>query len=213
MNNILRVTLIIISSVLLVFFCYKLYLNLTLIEKPGFYDFERSNIQEKIVGDKKILTEKNLEVKMAIPKDWEYKKYYDGINFFDPNINVDNVLKHFKDWSQGCFITYSTDKGQDNYFTQYDSNLNDLMVVKEGDKSFCPKDDDCEVISIRGLEGLKSARKFEGLDNFDGYLEDVYITILDTKNKRVHIIETFLSTQVPECQEHLNDFINSLEFK
>ncbi len=209
MNNTIRITLIVILSFLLVFFCYKLYLNLTLIEKSGYYDFERANIKEEIVGDKKIITEKNLGVKMEIPKDWGYEKYYNGINFIDPNINVEYVLQDFRDWASGCLITYYVNKGEENY----NQDFNRLVTVKEGDKDFCPRGNDCEIVSINGVEGLKSIKKFEDLKDFDGTLENVYITLLDSENNRVHIIETFISSQVPECQEHLNNFINSLEFK
>ncbi|MDD4358904.1 MAG: hypothetical protein PHY30_03770, partial [Candidatus Pacebacteria bacterium] len=138
-----------------------------------------------------------------------YEKYYDGINFIDPSINVKYILQDFRDWTSGCLITYYVNKGEDEYSYDY----NNLMAVKEGDKDFCPMGNNCEVIINNGMEGLKSIREFENLKNFDGSLKDIYITLLDEKNKRVHTIETYLSTQVPECQEHLNNFINSLEVK
>ena len=208
MNNATRVTLIVVLSFLLVFFCYKLYLNLTLVEKPGFYDFEKSNIQKKIIGDKKVLTEKNLGITMQIPKDWEYETYNEGMNFVDPSMNVEYILEDFRDWKSGCLISYYVNKGEDTY----DYDLNRLSAVKEGDKDFCPRED-CEVINFNGMEALKSIKNYENLKDFNGELKNIYITILDPKVKRVHTIETFLSTQVPECQEHLNNFINNLEIK
>jgi len=39
------------------------------------------------------------------------------------------------------------------------------------------------------------------------------ITLFDDNNRRVYKINSLLSTQIPECEEHLNNFINSLEFK
>ena len=114
MNNATRVTLIVVLSFLLVFFCYKLYLNLTLVEKPGFYDFEKSNIQEKIVGNKKVLTEKNLGITMQIPNDWEYeyKSITNGFVANDPAINVEFPLRDFRDWTKGCSISI-VNKGEE----------------------------------------------------------------------------------------------------
>ena len=216
MNNILRVTLIIISSVLLVFFCYKLYLNLTLIEKPGFYDFERSNIQEKIVGDKKILTEKNLGVKMEIPKDWEYEKSEQTIIFGTPGLDIKDILKNFNEWKQGCLVGFSVSNDYVQKFengevlSTYDDESNRIKYFKEGDEDYCDFDY-CEVINMNGIEGLEQTREFS-----HGTLEGgkyKYITLLDDKNRRFYTIDTYLSEQIPECQEHLNNFVNSLEFK
>jgi len=201
-----------ILSLLLIYFGYELYLNLTLIEKPGYYDFERSNIQEKIVDDKKVLTEKNLGITMQIPKDWEYEKYWDGLVVKDPDLNVESVIKDYNDWTQGCSIgiSVSNDKNMNGVST-FDDDFNKLKFFEDGDDGYCDFDH-CEIIEISKIKALKEIKELKP-EGFDGELKYIFIEIPDNKTKRVYRMESFLSTQVPECQEHLNDFINNLEIK
>jgi hypothetical protein len=211
MNRNLKKAIIIILSLLLIFFCYKLYLNLTLIEKPGYYDFERSNIQEKIVDDKKILTEKNLGITMQIPKNWEYEKYWDGLVVKDPDLNVESLITDSKNWTKGCSLAFFTEqKGVFSENSWYDDERQRLSALKQGQDACIY--DRCEFIQINEMEGLKDVYELEEI-NFDGKIEHVFLTFFDVKKKRLYKIESFLSTQVPECREHLNDFINNLEIK
>ncbi len=211
MNRNLKKAIIIILSLLLIFFYYKLYLNLTLIEKPGYYDFERSNIQEKIVGDKKVLTEKNLGITMQIPKDWEYEKYWDGLVVKDPDLNVESVIKDYNDWTQGCSLAFFIEqKGVFSENFWYDDEKQRLNALKQGQDACIY--DSCEFMQINEMDGLKDIYELEGI-NFDGKIEHVFLTFFDTEKERLYRVESFFSTQVPECQEHLNDFINNLEIK
>jgi len=204
-----------ILSLLLIYFGYKLYLNLTLVEKPGYYDFERSNIQEKIVNDKKVLTEKNLGITMQIPKDWEYEYKLTMGSFIasDPATNVKFLLRDFREWTKGCTIGLAVEN--DGIFGDnisiFEDEFNRMNYFKEGDQSYCDYHH-CEVFDIRGNEVWKGVREFEET-NFDGDIQHVFIAILDNKKRRIYRINSLLSTQVPECQEHLNDFINNLEIK
>lgn len=213
MNKITRISLIIISSLLLVFFCYKLYLNITLIEKPGAYNFEKANIQERVVGDQKVLTEKNLGLTMKIPKNWEYEKYDDGLIMSDPATNVEFPIRDYKDWTQGCIIGFwvKNDGEYNENISIFERESYIINSFEKGDQDYCSYQY-CEIIDVKGMKTLKGSSEFKTTD-FDGRIQDIYITILDDKNRRIYLISSLFSTQVPECEEHFNDFINNLEIK
>lgn len=203
---------ILLVIVLLLLVAYKLYSNSKAVDTPGLYDFEKGDIQERIVDDKKIISEENLGVEVQIPKDWEYEKYYDGIEFKDPDIDVEFVLRDYRDWSKGCFIDFSvSSKGSDKEYSEYDAELNELTLFKTDSNHFCHTDI-CEVVNINGMDGLKMVHKFDG-ENFTTPLESILFEIFDLKNKRVYKIESLISSQVPECEEYFNNFLNDLEIK
>lgn len=209
MNKVTRISLIIISSFLLVFFCYKLYLNITLIELAGPYDFEKAIIQEKTVGDQKIITEKVLGLTMKIPSDWEYEKYDDGLVFRDPKINVKSLLAEHENWTQGCAFAFNIDqRGLSSQRSWYDEELQRLLLSKENGLS-CDYGHYCELVNYNGLEGIKDIYKLK--PKFDGELDSVFIKLVDTKNRRVYQVETYFTTQVPECEGQINNFLNNLE--
>lgn len=209
MNKVTRISLIIISSFLLVFFCYKLYLNITLIELAGAYNFEKANIQERVVGDQKVLTEKNLGLTMKIPKNWEYERYYNGLVFRDSKMNVKSPLIENEDWTQGCTLAFFIDqRGLSSQRSWYDDELQTLFFSKKNGPP-CDYGHYCELVNYNGLEGIKDIYKLK--PKFDGELDSVFIKLVDTKNRRVYQVETYFTTQVPECEGQINNFLNNLE--
>jgi len=186
--------------ILVVYFGYELYLKYT-AEQPGFYDFENGIIQEQIEGDMKIITEEGLGLTMRVPSDWEYEAGYGYATLKDSYINVDNPLRDFRDWTEGCSIELSVENDEIiNGISTFDE------VLKNKNESSCDYDY-CELINIDENEGIKKVQ------DFDGDVQYVDITILSINDRRIYRINSFLSPQVPECEEHLNNFINSLEFK
>ncbi len=209
-------------SLLLIYFGYELYLNLTLtdMEKEARkykYYFDNVNIQETIVGDKKVLIDKKLGITMQIPKNWEYNADFGYLLLKDPAMDVEFPLKDFREWTKGCSIgisALSDMKGSD--FSNFDYEYNRIKTVKEGDTAICSNYGHCEIVKIKELDVLKETMKLVDYgeeEDFDGKTQYIFLDFLDNKKRVVYSAEAMLSTQVPECQEHLNDFINNLEIK
>jgi len=190
---------------LLVFLGYKYYFSED--QSVGYYDFEKSDLQEEIVDGNRILKEKNLNITMQIPEDWEYILYYDGIGFKDPKMNVESPLKDFKEWTSGCALVLVVDHKDK---LSYEEELEKIKSFDIGD-GFCYFNHECEKININGIQGIKDVLSFDKID-FDGKLEYVEITLLDEKQKRSIKVNGILSTQVPQCKDRLNQFVNTLKF-
>jgi len=144
---------------------------------------------------------------MRVPSDWEYQAGYGYAILKDPNINVENSLRDFKEWTKGCSsIEISVENDQ---IISGISNFNEMLEEQEsfedGDNNICGLNY-CEIMNIQSGRGVKK------IQDFDGDVQYIDITILGN-NRKVLRINTLLSTQVPECENYLNDFINSLEFK
>ena len=178
-------------------------------EKLGYYDFEKSNFKETIVNDNKIIEEKKLGLKMTIPKDWESDNEQGmGILLLrDPKINVESPLKDFKDWTQGCVIGMfvSSDKNL-NGESSFDEDNNRIKHFEDRDCLF----DSCSIMKVNNISALKEIKEVK-FEEFNIELQHVFIEIPNIKKRRIYKVEALLSSQVPECQEHLDNFLNSLE--
>ena len=204
-RNKISIFLIYLSTViLLVFLSCKYYFSEE--QNIGYYDFEEANMQEEIVDGNRILKEKNLNITMQIPEDWEYILYYDGIGFKDPKMNVESPLKDFKEWTSGCALVLVADYKDE---LSYEEELEKIKSFDTGD-GFCYFNHECEKININGIRGIKDVLSFDKID-FDGKLEYVEITLLDEKQKRSIKVNGILSTQVPECKDRLNQFVDNLK--
>jgi len=197
--------------VLVVYFGYELYLKYT-VEESGYYDFENGIIQERVNGDVKVIEEKSLGLKMEVPSDWEYQAGYGYATIKDPTVNVDSFLRDFRDWTEGCSIGMSVERDENiNDISTFDEEVKRIEEIKNEAEKYCHYDV-CETFKKGENTSLREIFTLEDKElqiNF----QELNITILDKSNRRIYRINSFLSTQVPECEEDLNNFINSLEFK
>jgi len=203
--------LITIILILVVYFGFQLYLN-SVVDQQGYYDFENGIIQEQINGDVKVVEEKSLGLKMEVPSDWEKELVYMGLILQDPYINVKTPLRDFRDWTEGCSIGISVENDETiNGISTFGQEYEKMEYIGNGDSDYCDNDY-CEIVKIKGQDSLKDVFVLED-DELKITVQDVMITLFDDNNRRVYKINSLLSTQIPECEEHLNNFINSLEFK
>ena len=197
--------------ILVVYFGYELYLKYA-AEQPGYYDFENGIIQEKINGDVKVIEEKSLGLRMEVPSNWEKELVYMGLILQDSYINVEVPLRDFRDWTEGCSIGISVENDETiNGISTFDEEYEKMEYIGNGDGDYC-NFSSCEIINAGEKNGIKGVQEFEET-NFDGDIQYVDISIFNDSNRKIYKINSLLSTQVHECEEHLNNFINSLEFK
>ncbi|MFA7142134.1 MAG: hypothetical protein WC157_02420 [Candidatus Paceibacterota bacterium] len=215
MNKKTKKVLIIIFSIIAVILLFQLahnaYMDYTFVERMGYYDFEKSKFKETIVNGNKIIEEKKLGLKMTIPKGWEYdgKLGMGTLLLKDPKINVESPLRDFKEWSQGCGIgiAVENDGRYSDGTSFFDDEINKIENIKKHE-SYCNYHE-CEIININEKEILKEVLRFDHGE--EGYLDHVFITILDHERRKALKMNTAVSPKVPECQEHLDNFLNSLE--
>jgi hypothetical protein len=210
MNKATKNVILVILSILVIYFGYQLYTELARQNEPGNYNFEeRGKITQKIVNGKKVLKETRIGIQMEIPEYCEYEKAWDGLHFIDSNINVESVIRDFDDWTKGCTlkISMADDRKIDGVST-FDEDLQ-LINFEREDSDFCSFDS-CEPIEVDGKKGIKQSLKV--VFKSGNVLNHVFIKIPDTKNRRIYTIESILSSQIEECRDHLDDFIQSLKF-
>jgi len=160
--------------------------------------------QEEIIDEKKALTETNLGILVKIPEGWEYKTANNGFTIKDPETNVENPLTDFREWTQGCSIEMSIE--QDSIF---EDEVERLSNLKMGNDKFS----ECDFFSflyLNGREALIESKDFEET-NFEGDIRIYYITILDKEKRIIYKINSLMSTQVPQCEEYFNQFVNNLK--
>jgi len=194
---------------LLVFLGYKYYFS---EQNVGYYDFEEANLQEEIVDGSRILKEKNLNITMQIPEDWEYEIVDRGFIVNDPETNVEFPLRDFREWTQGCSIGVSIEEDFISYGENsiFEDEIKRFDNLKMGDIEFS-KGDSFQFLYLNGKEVLIESKEFEEVD-FDGDIRFDYATILDKENRIIYEINSLISTQVPECEERFNRFVFDLKF-
>ena len=210
-RNKISIFLIYLSIViLLVFLSCKYYFSEE--QNIGYYDFEEANMQEEIVDRNRIIKEKNLNITMQIPEDWEYEIFRTSLIVKDPKMNVESPLKDFKEWTQGCSVRVYVEEdftfeGEKNSI--FEDEVERFNNLKTGNSAFL-KGNSFDFLSLNGEEVLIERKEFEEVD-FDGDIMFNYITILDKKNRRIYEVSSLLSTQVPQCEEYFNQFVNNLK--
>ena len=218
MNKATKNVILVILSILVIYFGYQLYLNLTLtdmekeVRKYRYY-FDNDSIEVELLGNKKRLTSHSLKISMEIPAHWEYDASYGLLTLRDPELDVDSrSLAHYKDWTKGCKIEISsiTDYNKE-VIPMFDNEQARIELVKE-DPTSCPH---CEVFNVGDIEVMKivlTPTIYEEFEDFDGKIEYVMMSFLDARKRAVYYVESILSSQVEECHDHLEHFIRSLKF-
>jgi hypothetical protein len=210
MNKATKNVILVILSILVIYFGYQLYTELARQNEPGNYNFrERGKITQKIVNGKKVLKETRIGIQMEIPEYWEYEKVWDGLSLRSPNINVESIIRDFDEWTEGCFIGLSmADDRKIDGVSTFDEDLQ-LINFEREDSDFCSFGS-CEPIEIDGRKGVKHSKQV--VLESGNELGHIVIELPDIKNRRIYTIESILSSQIEECHDHLDDFIQSLKF-
>jgi len=194
---------------LLVFLGYK-YIEQKSETESDYYDFKEGNIKEEIVGESKILKEEKIGITMTVPVTWEKRLVPMGLILEDPETDVENRLMYFREWTQGCVIGLSVENDTIfNGFSIFNVEKQKKEFLKQGNTDYCDQKY-CEIVKIGDKEMAKGFFLLEDKD-LNISVQEVTYTFLDDKKKRIIRINTFFSTQVPECEEHLNYFINNLK--
>ena len=194
---------------LLVFLGYK-YIEQKSETESDYYDFKEGNIKEEIIGELKTLKEEKMGITMTVPVTWEKRLVPMGLILEDPETDVENRLMYFREWTQGCVIGLSVENDTIfNGFSIFNVEKQKKEFLKQGNTDYCDQKY-CEIVKIGDNEIVKGSFVLEDKD-LNISVQEVTYVLLDDKKRRIVRINTFFSTQVPECEEHLNYFINNLK--
>jgi len=176
----------------------------------NYYDFSKEKITQSINGDYKTFSIKRIGLEFETPSDWISTTENGPLTFRDKRVDVDFILSDFREWTQGCMIDVSLEKDIDfDGFSNFDRELVRKEFAKNGEDEFCLYNY-CGIETFNGKEFLKYI--FEAKDdNLGTTLQFVTFTYFNEEKREILRVFSYLSTRVPECEEHLNHFINNLK--
>jgi len=196
---------------LLVFLGYRyIEKSNTLTINYGYYDFSKEKITESIEGDYKKINIKKRGLEFKTPNDWISTTENGPLTFKDEDLDAGFLLAEFREWTSGCEIDISLEKDTHlNNYSTFDYYFSEKETLKM-DNEFCPYNY-CEIETINGKEFLKYI--FEAKDEKLGVtFQEVTFTYFNEEKREVLRVFGYLSSRVPECEEHLNQFVNTLKF-
>ena len=204
-------TKISIFGIALMIVSFFVYLSYEYIEYEkrfdNYYDFSKEKITQSINGDYKTFRIKRIGLEFETPNDWISTTENGLLTFRDKRIDVDFILNDFREWTQGCMIDVSLEK--DTEADNFDYYFFKKELLRIGEETRCDYDY-CSVEIINGKEFVKDI--FEAKDDNLGItLQFVTFTYFNEEKREILRVSSYLSTRVPECQEHLDHFINSLK--
>ena len=177
----------------------------------GYYDFSKEKITENIKGDYKTFSIKRIGLEFETPSDWISTTENGPLVFKNEYIDVEVPLKDFREWTSGCLIDISLEKDTDfDGFSNFDYNFLEKENLKIDKDTYCAYDH-CSVDIINAKEFLKHVFEVRE-DELEITFQMITFTYFNEEKREILRVTGYLSSQVPECEEHLNHFIDTLKF-